>query len=63
MNALEARNIQCPYCGESINILIDCSIPEQSYIEDCPVCCRPINLNTSINQDGKLSLIITHENE
>jgi hypothetical protein len=63
MNALEARKLPCPYCGENIDILIDCTIAEQSYIEDCPVCCRPINLNATIDQDGELSLIVTNENE
>jgi hypothetical protein len=47
MNLLEPLLIQCPYCGESIEILIDCSIAEQEYIEDCAVCCRPINLIVS----------------
>lgn len=63
MNALESRKLPCPYCGESINILIDCTIPEQSYIEDCPVCCRPININTVIDQNGELSVIVSNENE
>lgn len=40
MNALEPRDIQCPYCGETIEVLIDCSVSEQRYIEDCQVCCR-----------------------
>ncbi|MGB5508040.1 CPXCG motif-containing cysteine-rich protein [Robiginitalea sp.] len=34
--------VQCPYCWESISILIDTSIPEQDYVEDCEVCCNPI---------------------
>ena len=34
MNELESRNIQCPYCGELIDILIDCSIENQNYIEE-----------------------------
>jgi len=33
---------QCPYCWESISILIDASIAEQDYVEDCEVCCNPI---------------------
>ena len=45
MNALETLTIQCPYCGESIELLIDCSLEWQEYIEDCAVCCRPITLN------------------
>lgn len=44
----ESVTIQCPYCGESIEIIIDESIAQQSYIEDCSVCCRPIELSVSV---------------
>jgi hypothetical protein len=39
-NRLEELDIQCPYCWRIINVLIDCSIETQEYIEDCQVCCR-----------------------
>nr|WP_321226508.1 CPXCG motif-containing cysteine-rich protein [uncultured Psychroserpens sp.] len=35
---------QCPYCWESISMLIDVSQSQQRYIEDCEVCCNPIQL-------------------
>ena len=34
----------CPYCFESISVLIDTSIPQQNYIEDCEVCCNPMEI-------------------
>ncbi|WP_100611867.1 CPXCG motif-containing cysteine-rich protein [Confluentibacter lentus] len=34
----------CPYCWESISMLLDSSISKQSYIEDCEVCCNPIQV-------------------
>jgi len=37
MNELVVSKVQCPYCGEQIEVLIDCSVSHQSYIEDCPV--------------------------
>ena len=52
----------CPYCGESIEILIDISIDSQEYIEDCSVCCRPIQVSVSINEDGAPTLILSDEN-
>ncbi len=42
---------QCPYCWEEISMLIDLSVSEQSYIEDCEVCCNPIRITA--NSDGK----------
>lgn len=35
----------CPYCWESISMLLDLSAREQTYIEDCEVCCRPIQIH------------------
>jgi hypothetical protein len=32
----------CPYCWQEISVLLDLSVSEQSYVEDCEVCCRPI---------------------
>lgn len=51
-NATEPVEIQCPYCGEAVVIVVDCSVESQSYIEDCQVCCRPMNLMVSIGEDG-----------
>tara|TARA_X000001036_G_scaffold430960_2_gene464483 strand:- start:288 stop:521 length:234 start_codon:yes stop_codon:yes gene_type:complete len=60
---LKNQEIQCPYCGEYITIFIDCSIENQSYIEDCQVCCRPINLIISVGFDGDVQVNAMHENE
>ena len=35
---------QCPYCWEEISMIFDKSIYEDSYIEDCEVCCNPIEI-------------------
>jgi hypothetical protein len=34
--------VQCPYCGERLETRVDLTSDEPSYIEDCQVCCRPI---------------------
>ncbi|MEE4250930.1 MAG: CPXCG motif-containing cysteine-rich protein [Alcanivoracaceae bacterium] len=49
---LESVFCDCPYCGESIELLIDCSVEQQSYIEDCSVCCSPINISVFVADDG-----------
>jgi len=46
------HDISCPYCGEVIEVLVDPSVPVQDYIEDCEVCCRPITLSVSVDDDG-----------
>ena len=42
---------QCPYCWETISMLVDLSQNQQSYIEDCEVCCNPIQLTISVEND------------
>lgn len=39
------HHFTCPYCWEQISMLLDCSVREQTYIEDCEVCCRPIRVH------------------
>ena len=63
MNSLASSQIQCPYCGESVELLIDCSVPEQQYIEDCFVCCRPIEIQVLVDVDGLPQVIARDENE
>jgi hypothetical protein len=53
---LEETQITCPFCWEQLTVLLDLSIPEQEYIEDCQVCCQAITLSyTSV--DGILGTI------
>jgi hypothetical protein len=56
------RQIQCPYCGESIEIVIDGSLEQQSYIEDCSVCCRPIELAVTVIED-EISVVAKRDDE
>ncbi|WP_434773367.1 CPXCG motif-containing cysteine-rich protein [Pseudomonas entomophila] len=39
---LEEAFYDCPYCGEAVTTSVDLSGGDQTYIEDCQVCCRPI---------------------
>ncbi|MGI9260230.1 MAG: CPXCG motif-containing cysteine-rich protein [Gammaproteobacteria bacterium] len=51
---LPARSIDCPYCGETIEVVIDDSVDQQKYVEDCSVCCRPINVEASVDHSGDI---------
>ncbi len=54
LNELRSHEIQCPYCGEQLEILVDCSVPRQSYVEDCEICCRPLNLEVAVETTGEI---------
>ena len=43
----------CPYCWEEISMLLDASVRQQNYIEDCEVCCNPIRIDYRID-DGMI---------
>ena len=46
-------SLQCPYCGEVVELQIDDDGgARQEYVEDCPVCCRPWQVEASIETDG-----------
>ena len=56
MNLIENHEASGPHCGEPINLMLDLSVPEPSYIEDCSVCCQPMVVAYSC-VDGELSQI------
>ncbi len=57
------KRIGCPYCGETITIIIDDSVPEQTYIEDCEVCCRPIVMHATVDNDGDVMVDVRTDSE
>ncbi len=54
VSMLEQTRVHCPYCGEGIDAAVDCSAGSHRYIEDCAVCCRPIELEAEIDAWGNL---------
>lgn len=57
------KRIGCPYCGETITIIVDDSVPEQTYIEDCEVCCRPIVMHATADVDGDVRIDVRTDSE
>jgi hypothetical protein len=44
----------CPYCGERLETRVDLTNEEPGYVEDCQVCCRPIEFAIERAPDGAL---------
>lgn len=57
-NQLVEKSYACPYCGEHIDTFIDVSQGNQQTIEDCSVCCRPIELIIEFDNDQYDCLLI-----
>ena len=58
---LPSITTHCPNCGEPIDLLVDDSIEQQDYTEDCPVCCRPLRVIVVI-ADGEPQVSVSAEN-
>jgi len=56
-DAVQFSTIQCPYCGEPFETQVDSSAGSSSYIEDCQVCCRPIEIALEVAADGTLASV------
>ena len=56
MNLLQGHDATCPHCGEIIELILDLSVPAQSYIEDCPVCCKSMRVAYSA-VDGEIDAL------
>lgn len=60
---LSTYDIDCPYCGETISLVLDGSGGAQRYIEDCQVCCRPISVFLDVLDDGEIDLRVQSESD
>lgn len=54
---LDQCTIHCPWCGERFQALADASEGDAEYVEDCPVCCRPITMRQRVDETGHPSLL------
>lgn len=56
MNTEDTVQVQCPYCAQSFEVLVDCSIEHQEYAEECEVCNRPVELIIDISPTGEVTV-------
>lgn len=50
----EEVQVQCPYCFETITLVVDASNGSpQEYVEDCEVCCKPMQILAEETEEGK----------
>ena len=60
---LDTIRVTCPFCGERFEALVDASSGETQYIEDCPVCCRPIAIHLRTDSSGDLDSLDVDRDE
>jgi hypothetical protein len=64
MAGLHFLDAHCPWCGERLELSVDCSAGDQQYVEDCQICCAPILVAVFCDSDALgPSLLLRRENE
>jgi transcription elongation factor Elf1 len=49
--AVVETRISCPYCAQSMKIVLDLSGGSQSYVEDCQICCQPMQIRFEVDDN------------
>jgi hypothetical protein len=57
------EQVDCPYCGEPFETAVDSSGGSQDYIEDCTVCCRPIEFHLEIGNGDEILALTTRRDD
>ena len=48
MKSPDEHFFSCPYCWSSVSITVETNSGSQQYIEDCEVCCQPIEIQYKV---------------
>lgn len=59
----EFVTVNCPYCGEAFDSQADTSAGSCTYVEDCQVCCQPIEMQLHVDEDGALRELIARRGD
>jgi Cysteine-rich CPXCG len=54
----EFVRVACPYCGEEFETSVDASAGLCSYVEDCQVCCQPIEMELRVDENGAFQELV-----
>ncbi|NIV18907.1 MAG: CPXCG motif-containing cysteine-rich protein [Woeseiaceae bacterium] len=63
VRTLSEQSVNCAFCGEAITVVVDHSLGDQEYVEDCQVCCRPLVLTITVDSAGDAFVSVRYENE
>ena len=58
-NGVQLHMVECPYCGERFETPVDTSSGSARYVEDCQICCQPIDFSLEVDHEGVLKGLST----
>jgi Cysteine-rich CPXCG len=56
---MQFQQVECPYCGECFETPVDTSSGSSRYVEDCQICCQPIEFCLEVDHAGALQSLST----
>jgi Cysteine-rich CPXCG len=59
LGGVQFHLVQCPYCGESFETQVDTSSGSARYVEDCQICCQPIEFSLEVDHTGVIQALST----
>jgi len=59
----EFVRVACPYCGEEFETSVDTSAGLCTYVEDCQVCCQPIDMELRVDENGAFSELVARRGD
>ena len=59
----EFVTVSCPYCGEGFETSADASAGPCKYVEDCQVCCQPIEMELRVTEDGDFDALLVRRGD
>lgn len=63
MSLVESSLVECPYCGEVLELALDCPDGRHQYTEDCHVCCQPIAVTVEAACGQAACVQVAREND
>ena len=55
--------VHCPYCGEGFETSADASAGPCKYVEDCQVCCQPIEMEVRVDEAGEFQELLARRGD
>lgn len=59
----EFVQIQCPWCSETLDLSVDLTTADRAWIEDCQVCCRPMQIAIKLDEAGAIRSISSRRDD
>jgi hypothetical protein len=59
LEGVQFHLVQCPYCGEGFETQVDTTSGSSRYVEDCQICCQPIEFSLEVDHAGVLKTLST----